>query len=62
MALYRAHVLVCKGTGCTASGSGSVYDALKGELERRGLDKEVMLVETGVSRDVRNGTHRRCLP
>ena len=47
MALYRAHVLVCKGTGCTASGSGSVYDALKGELERRGLDKEVMLVETG---------------
>ncbi|HOI80811.1 MAG: NADH-ubiquinone oxidoreductase-F iron-sulfur binding region domain-containing protein [Thermovirgaceae bacterium] len=47
MALYRAHVLVCKGTGCTASGSGSVYDALKEELERRGLDKEVMLVETG---------------
>ncbi|HPA58971.1 MAG TPA: NADH-ubiquinone oxidoreductase-F iron-sulfur binding region domain-containing protein [Synergistales bacterium] len=47
MALYRAHVLVCKGTGCTASGAGSVYDALKRELDRRGLDKEVMLVETG---------------
>ncbi|HAK40705.1 MAG TPA: NADH-quinone oxidoreductase subunit F [Synergistaceae bacterium] len=47
MALYRAHVLVCKGTGCTASGAGSVYDAFKQELDRRGLDKEVMLVETG---------------
>ncbi len=47
MALYRAHVLVCKGTGCTASGSGAVFDALKKELEHRGLDKEVMLVETG---------------
>ncbi len=47
MALYRAHVLICKGTGCTASGSGTVFDAMKKELERRGLDKEVMLVETG---------------
>ena len=47
MALYRAHVLICKGTGCTASGAGAVFDAMKKELERRGLDKEVMLVETG---------------
>ncbi|HDQ93594.1 MAG TPA: NADH-quinone oxidoreductase subunit NuoF [Synergistetes bacterium] len=47
MALYRAHVLICKGTGCTASGSAVVFDAMKKELERRGLDKEVMLVETG---------------
>jgi NADH:ubiquinone oxidoreductase subunit F (NADH-binding)/(2Fe-2S) ferredoxin/ferredoxin len=47
MAFYRAHVLVCKGTGCTASGSPSVYEALKKELERRGLDQEVALVETG---------------
>ncbi len=47
MALYRAHVLVCKGTGCSASGAGSLFEAMKKELERRGLDKEVMLVETG---------------
>ena len=47
MALYRAHVLVCRGTGCTASGSAPVFEAFKTELARRGLDKEVMLVETG---------------
>ncbi len=47
MALYRAHVLVCKGTGCTASGAPAVYKALQEELTRRKLDREVMLVETG---------------
>ena len=47
MALYRAHVLVCRGTGCTASGSGPLYETFREELARRGLDKEVMLVETG---------------
>jgi NADH:ubiquinone oxidoreductase subunit F (NADH-binding)/(2Fe-2S) ferredoxin/NAD-dependent dihydropyrimidine dehydrogenase PreA subunit len=47
MALYRAHVLVCKGTGCKSSGSAPVFDALKEEITRRGLDNEVMLVETG---------------
>ncbi|MBP8995499.1 MAG: NADP-reducing hydrogenase subunit HndC [Synergistetes bacterium ADurb.Bin155] len=47
MALYRAHVLVCRGTGCTASGSGPLYETFRKELARRGLDKEVMLVETG---------------
>lgn len=47
MALYRAHVLVCTGTGCTASGSPAVYKALQEELLRRKLDREVMLVETG---------------
>lgn len=47
MALYRAHVLVCTGTGCTASGSPAVYKAFQEELSRRKLDREVMLVETG---------------
>lgn len=47
MAFYRAHVLVCKGTGCKSSGSAPVYDALNEEIIRRGMDKEVMLVETG---------------
>lgn len=47
MSLYRAHVLVCKGTGCMASGSPAVYKAFEEELKRRGLENEVMLVETG---------------
>ncbi len=45
--LYRANVLVCTGTSCTASGSVSVLDALRGELARRGLEGEVRAVETG---------------
>lgn len=46
-ALYRANVLVCTGTGCTASGSRPVIEALKAEIARRGLDQEVRVVETG---------------
>ncbi len=46
-ALYRANVLVCRGTGCTASKSPAVFEALAKEIERRGLKDEVRLVETG---------------
>ena len=45
--LYRANVLVCRGTGCTASKSPAVSDALAREIERRGLQDEVRLVPTG---------------
>ena len=46
-ALYRANVLVCGGTGCEASGSGALYDALAQELAQRGLQNEVQLIRTG---------------
>ncbi len=45
--LYRANVLVCRGTGCTASKSPAVFDAFAKEIERRGLSDEVRLVQTG---------------
>ena len=45
--LYRANVLVCSGTGCTASGSESVIGSLQAEVVRRGLENEVRVVETG---------------
>jgi NADH-quinone oxidoreductase subunit F len=45
--LYRANVLVCSGTGCTASGATSVIDSFRSEVERRGLADEVRVVETG---------------
>ena len=44
---YRAHVLVCGGTGCKASHSEALYNALKQELEPRGLTNEIKVVETG---------------
>lgn len=47
MEIYRAHVLVCKGTGCTASGSENVMEAFQKEIEKRGLSKEVRVVQTG---------------
>lgn len=43
----RAHVLICGGTGCTASGTPKVEAALREELAKKGLDKEVMVVQTG---------------
>jgi NADH-quinone oxidoreductase subunit F len=45
--LYRANVLTCGGTGCTASGSEGVLEALRKEIARRGLDTEVRLIQTG---------------
>lgn len=45
--MYRSHVLVCGGTGCTSSGSPQIMDTLKNELKRQGLEEEVAVVETG---------------
>ena len=45
--MIRAHVLVCGGTGCTSSGSLSVQEAFKQQLEANGLSEEVKLVQTG---------------
>ncbi|MHB1161215.1 MAG: SLBB domain-containing protein, partial [Chloroflexota bacterium] len=44
---YRAHVLTCAGSGCTASGSAPVMTELDAEVRRRGLQDEVKLVQTG---------------
>ncbi len=45
--MYRSHVLVCGGTGCTSSGSQQIQDILKSEIAKAGLDKEVAVVQTG---------------
>ena len=45
--MYRSHVLVCGGTGCTSSGSPQIIEALKNEIARQGLSEEVSVVETG---------------
>jgi NADH-quinone oxidoreductase subunit F len=44
---YRANVLVCGGTGCTSSESLEVIQAMTKEISRRGLEKEVRIVQTG---------------
>ncbi len=47
MEFYRAHVLVCSGTGCTSSGSAEIIQKLEQELKKNGLDSEVKIVKTG---------------
>jgi len=43
----RMDLLLCSGTGCQASGSLEVRDALKKELARHKLESEIRIIETG---------------
>lgn len=45
--MFRSHVLVCGGTGCTSSGSVKIMEALQAELEKNELQEEVSVVQTG---------------
>ena len=45
--MYRSHVLVCGGTGCTSSGCQQIMEALQAELAKNGLTEEVSVVQTG---------------
>ncbi len=45
--MFRSHVLVCGGTGCTSSGSQKIMEALQTEIKKNGLEKEVAVVQTG---------------
>lgn len=45
--MYRSHVLVCGGTGCTSSNSLAIIDALEAEIAKKGLQEEVKVVRTG---------------
>ncbi|MFO8235648.1 MAG: NADH-quinone oxidoreductase subunit NuoF [Bacteroidales bacterium] len=47
MTKYKMHLLVCAGTGCRASASDSITEALKQTLEDKGLQDEVQVVMTG---------------
>ncbi|MCI9234672.1 MAG: NADH-quinone oxidoreductase subunit NuoF [Anaerotruncus sp.] len=45
--MYRSHVLVCGGTGCTSSGSAKIIEAFEDEIRQVGLENEVKVVRTG---------------
>lgn len=47
MQLYRSHVLVCGGTGCTASNSNKIIDELEVQIKEFKLQDEVKVVKTG---------------
>ena len=47
MEFFRAHILVCGGTGCTSSKSDEIKKEFEIQINKSKLDKEVKLVTTG---------------
>ncbi len=45
--MFRSHVLICGGTGCTSSESGKIIEKFKEELKNRNLEEEISIVRTG---------------
>ena len=45
--MYRSHVLVCGGTGCTSSNSQKIIEAMEAEIKAKGLEEEVQVIRTG---------------
>ena len=45
--MFRSHVMVCAGTGCTSSGSLPVVEAFEKEVAKNGLENEVRVIRTG---------------
>ena len=45
--MYRSHVLVCGGTGCTSSGSQLIIEKMQEEIKKNDLQDEVCVVQTG---------------
>lgn len=45
--MFRSHVLICGGTGCTSSGSAALRQALEKELAANDLQDEIKIVTTG---------------
>ncbi len=45
--MFRNHVMVCGGTGCSSSGSDKVSAAFEREIAAAGLEKEVKVIRTG---------------
>lgn len=45
--MYRSHVLVCGGTGCTSSNSQKIIETMEAEIKAKGLENEVQVIRTG---------------
>lgn len=45
--MFRSHVMVCGGTGCTSSGSDKIAKAFEDEILATGLENEVKVIRTG---------------
>lgn len=60
--IYRSHVLVCAGTGCTSSHSLRIIENFHKKLEETGYDKEVQVIRTAVSAFAQPAPLSWCIP
>jgi len=47
MKMYRSHIMICRGTGCTSSSSEQIAQEFERLLKEHGLDQEVIVERTG---------------
>ena len=47
MERYRTHLMLCAGTGCVSNKSFKIKEALEEEINKRGLQDEILVVMTG---------------
>ncbi len=45
--MFRSHVMVCGGTGCSSSGSEKIIEAFEKEIKGSHLEEEIKVVRTG---------------
>ncbi len=44
---FRNYILVCGGTACESSRSKEIYESLKAEAVKQGVENDVQVVQTG---------------
>ncbi len=47
MEMYRSHVMICRGTGCTSSNSEQIAKNFEDLIKKNGLENEVVVERTG---------------
>lgn len=47
MEMYRSHVMICRGTGCTSSNSEQIVKNFEELIKKNGLENEVVVERTG---------------
>ncbi len=47
MEMYRSHVMICRGTGCTSSNSEQIVKNFEEEIKKHGIENEITVERTG---------------
>ncbi len=47
MKMYRSHVMICRGTGCTSSNSEQIVKNFEEEIKKHGIENEITIERTG---------------